>query len=386
MELDVELSILDEILNFNIIEIPSDTRFWMIRTKKGYFYNEFIAKKFVALAWNSITSATNFSEQNQEYLRDNIVLEYPEIKRPQTVINKCNSFINEVKENDILVIPSEKSKFITFALLGEYYEDESKSVELERIVIERIEKNDVAINDVSCPYRKRRKIIPLRTVRSEEINYSLYRAISNYHGISSFDNYARHILGMIYDVYSFKDGVNIIFNVRKEGQISPRYLSGILYGVTNFLCNIGIQEDKISTHVNINSPGPIDFNIVEIFEWLKNNYLPILGMMIVLGGGSFLTFKLPGIPQIIKDIFSIRTTMRIDKAEADLKELEVQQKKLEILEKIKSSGINPEDLEKDIITIYNNAAALDVQPIANIDATGEAVVSSTTSEEEDNPE
>lgn len=32
----------DEILNFQLLHIPSETRFWMVRTKKGYFYHEFI--------------------------------------------------------------------------------------------------------------------------------------------------------------------------------------------------------------------------------------------------------------------------------------------------------------------------------------------------------
>ena len=54
----------DTILNYEIRAIDSETRFWMIRTKKGYFYNEFISNDFVALAWNTITSATDFSEAN----------------------------------------------------------------------------------------------------------------------------------------------------------------------------------------------------------------------------------------------------------------------------------------------------------------------------------
>lgn len=51
---------------------------------------------------------------------------FKEIHRPSTVINKCHSFIYEIKTNDILVIPSAKSSYITFALAGEYYEDDSK--------------------------------------------------------------------------------------------------------------------------------------------------------------------------------------------------------------------------------------------------------------------
>lgn len=369
MDLNTELKALDEILNFKVTEIQPSTRFWMIRTKKGYFYNEFINQGFVALAWNCITISTSFTEQAEENLRDTIIVEYPEIKRPKTVINKCRSFIHEVKEKDILVIPSAGSRYVTFAVAGEYYEETSKTVEIEKSVIRSIDSNTAVINEVSCPYRKRRRIYVVRTVRSEEINYNLYRAISNYHGISNLDGYARYILNMMYNVYSFNNDVNIIFNVRKRTPIGPRSLSGLLSGVTEYLCEIGVAEDKISTQVNINSPGPIDFSILSVYNWLKDNHLAILGIMVVLGGGNFLTFQLPGIPQIIKDICSLKTLVKREKLENDKLELEIYEKKVELVEKIKSAGIDPADLESSLLTICNNANALNVQPIETINET-----------------
>ena len=155
MDLTKEYELLDKLLNFDIPIIPDETRFWMIRTQKGYFYDEFLAKKFVALAWNNITEKTDFSEQSREQLSDDIMIKYPEIQRPSTVINKCQSFIHDVKERDILVIPSKGSQYITFASAGSYFEDNTKTVVLEQTVINRIKNGDVDINDVSCPYTKR---------------------------------------------------------------------------------------------------------------------------------------------------------------------------------------------------------------------------------------
>ena len=66
MAYENELTVLNTILNFKIPEVSNDTKFWMIRTKKGYFYNEFIGKKFVALAWNSVTCNTDFSEKSRD--------------------------------------------------------------------------------------------------------------------------------------------------------------------------------------------------------------------------------------------------------------------------------------------------------------------------------
>ena len=133
-----EKTILDALLDFDFKQIPTSTRFWMIRTKKGYFYNEFLSKSFVALAWNNITSSSNFNDIDS--LADDILLNYPEIQRPRLVINKCKSFINEVKKGDIIVIPSKGSSLVAFAIAGDYYEDQNKTLDIEKTVINRIEK------------------------------------------------------------------------------------------------------------------------------------------------------------------------------------------------------------------------------------------------------
>ena len=67
-----EQTFLESILNFNLRIIDSNVHFWMIRTKKGYFYNEFISNGFVALAWNIVTEKTDFSIT--ETLKDQILL------------------------------------------------------------------------------------------------------------------------------------------------------------------------------------------------------------------------------------------------------------------------------------------------------------------------
>lgn len=59
-----ELIFLDSINGFTIPIIPQTTRFWMIRTKKGYFYQEFLSKRFVALAWNNITQETGINPES----------------------------------------------------------------------------------------------------------------------------------------------------------------------------------------------------------------------------------------------------------------------------------------------------------------------------------
>ncbi len=359
MDLQKEIDILDGMLNFSVPTIPENTRFWMIRTQKGYFYNEFITKRFVALAWNLIDESTDFSEKSREFLKDDILIEFEEIHRPSTVINKCFSFIHEIKEGDILIIPNAGSQYITLATAGTYFEDSSKTVELEHRVISKIENNDVDIDDVSCPYKKRRHIHLLRTIKNEDLNYSLCRAISNYHGLSNMDSYANHILNALYNYYIFKDTTALVYNVRKSSPIRPRELGGILYGTTELLSQV-TDEENISTQVSLNSPGEIVFYIL---NFCKDNWMCAFGLLIFLGGGSALTFKVPGLIDIIKSILNAPSEHQKKQATADLKSLEVLEKKLAIYEKIKASGINPETLTQPIETIAKSGSLLQVEPI-----------------------
>lgn len=91
-----EKYILSTLNEFNIPEIPKEINFWMIRTKKGYFYDEFVENKFVALGWNAINKNTDVSKSSQETLKEYLSNTYGE-KRPKLAINKCNNFINEIK-------------------------------------------------------------------------------------------------------------------------------------------------------------------------------------------------------------------------------------------------------------------------------------------------
>lgn len=362
IEQSKELEILDGILNFEVNIIPENTHFWMIRTQKGYFYNEFIARKFVAIAWNNIDGMTDLSEQSLEYLKDDVVMKFPEISRPSTVINKCNNFINEIQEGDIIVIPSKGSKFVTFASAGEYFEDKTKTVELEKTVIHRIKNKAVDINDVSCPYKKRRKITLLRTIQSKDINISLYHAITNYHGISNLDAYAYQILNELYNCYSYKDYTALVYNIRKTEPIKPRELSRLIYGNTECLCSI-ISEDKISTQMDLHSPGDAIYMLKNIYEFGKENWASIFGFLIFLGGGSALSFKVPGLIDIVKNVISAPEELRTKKLDNDAKEIDIQIKRLELNQKLKESGINPNTLLEPLQAIVESTVSLQTEPI-----------------------
>lgn len=361
--------LLDSFLNFKPVTVDESTRFWMIRTKKGYFYHEFITKNFVALAWNIISSETDFSPSSQELLNDSILLNYHEIKRPTLVVNKCKSFINEIKPNDILVIPSEGSKYITFAYAGEYYEESSKTYELEQNIIQRIENKEVLINEISCPYKKRRRIVPIRTIRGDVVNYHLYKAISSYHGISNLDSYKTIILDHIYNCYSFNNMTRIVFHVTKTEAITSKEFSGFLYGINSILSASGIDEHNISTQASVHSEGDIVFTILkEGITFLSNHYIWFIAIAAILGGGKFLSVELPGLPKIIKDFMSIKSEKEVQEANLKGLQLENYKKALELKEKMLADNVSVSELENilhHLETVSECSSSMQIVPLSN---------------------
>lgn len=366
---ELALSILyDEILNFQLLRIPSETRFWMIRTKKGYFYHEFIANNYVALAWNTLTEQTSFSAATADALGQTIMSDYHEIKRPTLVINKCRSFIFDIKPGDILVIPSESSKYVTFAYAGTYYEEPEKDYELEIETISKIENKDVLIDEISCPYKKRRKIVPIRTIPGDEINFHLFKTISSYHGITNLDSSAELILDHLYNCYSYNNTTRLVFHVGKTGQITSREFSGLLYSINSILCAPNIDEMAVSTQATVHSVGDVVFAIKEIYSWFTSNYIIFIAIAVILGGGKFFTSELPGIAKIIKDFQSIKDEKRKSNAEITKLELDNIEKAIEIQQRMKECGVDPKTLFTSIGILSDCRDSMQIRPIETLPA------------------
>lgn len=198
------------------------------------------------------------------------------------------------------------------------------------------------------------------------------------------DSYAKYILNSLHNYYSFQGTVSLVYNVRKSDPIRPRELNAVLYGTTEALIQIA-PEDSISTQMALNSPGDIVFYILSFF---RDNWTVLFGLLICLGGGSVLTFKVPGAIDILKSILNAPAEYKLKKAEADQKELEIVEKKIEIYEKIKASGINPGTLSQPINSIISGCSSLRVEPITLSDETAanlpeEAVIPESHDAEEE---
>lgn len=378
MEVLRERDVLDTVFNYDMRVVPEATRFWMIRTNKGYFYNDFIINNYVALGWNIIDKETDLSEQSLEQLKMSLIQDYDE-KIPTAAINKCKNFIYEIKEGDMIIIPSAKTQYVTFALAGEYYE-EDKTYEEEVDIVSRIKDNNLQLTNIVCPYRKRRHITILKTVKSENINYHLYRGITTYHGISNFDSYSTFILDSIYNLYSFGEIFSLQIGVNTQNPIKARDITNLMYGITEYMCSF-IDEEDLTITLNLNSPGRLSLKAKKAFDHVKNNKAIYLFILIAVTGGKGLGFELNGVPHLLKECATLnyaiekeKIEIEMQKAEALKQEFELEKMKLENLQKkyelanmLKEDKIDVESLSQNIDIILNSSKTLELGINDNIE-------------------
>ena len=353
----IETQLRKAIETFKVVEIPSHVNFWMVRTQSGFFYNEFINNKFIALGWNIIDKETSFSHENAELLKERIKHIYGN-KRPADGINKSKRFIYEVNKDDFVLIPNVGSSEIAICRVGEYYEEDI-DYHKELFEIKKIKNKESIIGDIKCPYKKRRHIEVLLRVSNSRLGYKLLKAISSYHGISNMNDYATDILNCVYDCYVYNEDMYMPINVAKREAISAKELSSLMYGVTNLLSELTIDDNCIFVTANINSPGKFVPCLKQAYNNLKKGTLPLIGLSVFLFGGEFAGNKLNGIiPGAMTTIKEIQTReIEVEKKEEELRAYKLENclKAIEIVKESHELGVevNTAAIENSINTVLS---------------------------------
>lgn len=258
----------------NIPEIKADTNYWMLRTKKGAFFDEFVKDSYIAIGWNIVLQEHLKDNSKFPDLKEELKSKYPE-KNPTTSLNKCRRFVCELKNDDIIVIVGNYS--VAFAKIGEYYENKNEEFtstkELE--VHTQIEENFHKTSLVLCPYIKRRKIEIIDVVDLHSINPYLAKAIfGNHHSLSSLNEYAELILNACYGGYIFKNTLSLTFKIENKEGIDAVSFNRFSTFVTEMLYN---ETAQMNVRTALNSPGDISFQIIlDGLNTLKDYVIPIV--------------------------------------------------------------------------------------------------------------
>ena len=352
-----------------LLDVPSiknDTNFWMVRAKRGFFFDEFIRNEFIAIGWNSVTKAMisqNLTRSQSDRLKASIKATYDESK-PGTSLNKCIRFCYELKAGDIAVIVDNNR--VAFAYIGEYYEEQSPTltVELEKEVHQQIAKANPNVDKFDCPYIKRRKISVIKVLNADDtISPYLQSAIArNWHSLSDLNEYSDLVLSGCFDTYIFKDKLTVTFRVRTKDEINVLDLSNFVLCAAKLLSED--HPERVHVKTTLHSPGDI---ILQIGDFFQQNplLLPICYMAIF--GGKIENYEFNSLLGVIKGIVNHKyekdkrnIELRKLSAEADLAEQQVLGQKLENIETMRQLQLSSIDAYAE--PLATAAKNLEVQP------------------------
>jgi restriction system protein len=271
-----------------IPHIPADQKYWFIRTNKGDYYEDFVNEGFIGVGWNKI----GLNDLNKNIpLSDIVKSNYPDQKQ-NLVANQIIAMAKTMKKGDIVLIPSEKSRYIHFGIVAddEAYE-ENIPIELEEID----DHPELEFNyEGACPYRKRRKVNWIEVRRRDHLDPQLFKLIYSQRTISdATENYAEFIDRALYDFYIKGDKCHLVLHVTKEGNIKGRHLVPFMADILNIAETNSKDDEDVDLKVSVQSPGTI-----ELIGWIPEIIVASMVIVGVLGGrAKFIGFEIdtPGI-------------------------------------------------------------------------------------------
>ncbi len=246
-----------EVTEFVIDEI-SDRKYWFVRTNGGEYYDDYFHESYIAVGFNSITDKTTIerAETDDVYKRalyERIKLELEtdeEIKaKPGLIINQLKRFLVEMAPGDIVLIPSENSKFISF---GEITSD-----------VEVINSDD--IQEDGCPFIKRRKVRWVKTLKKESLDPYLYKAIMSHHVITDVSDSATFINRSMSNMYVENGLAHITLRVQSKASVKIADINTLLTCFEDIATKAEFPPEilepiaQAELKINVQSPGPIEY-------------------------------------------------------------------------------------------------------------------------------
>lgn len=281
-----------DILQLTNIPVVRDRNYWLIRTESGLYYLDFLLNGYVAIGWDNINIAT-IQKENYSKIKGIVKENYPKDNTPGRTANKLISFVNEIHEGDVVIIPSQNSEKASIGILLKkmYYEDP--------MYIENQLKENTDSEIIPCPYHKRRRVKWLKSISKEGMDVYLSKLFNAHQAIYSANDYAQYINRNIYDMYISGDELHSVLHAGHPNGFSLKSLTDFVEFFNTAIdfiqetSDIVIDKEKIDMKINIHSPGLIEIISAGAFAALGISVL-ILSLNNVLAGGKFkFNFKNP---------------------------------------------------------------------------------------------
>lgn len=326
----------EELLERIIDEIPkldSSSDYWLIRSNSGEYYTDFNINSYIGIGWNEITlqdiiDANNSSDQLKPVLKQKMKIDSE--KEPTenvygSAAGQMLRFVNNIKINDIVVVPSEKSeRFLVGKVTGRPFEISDK---------ELTESIDEELHYTKSDFKKRIKVRWMGWFRREDADSALYKMIYTHNTLSTVNDYRSFINRALLPYYIQDDKLYLTYKVTETSDIQGMYLGQFVYQYSkiNFLLS---PENRLDSKVNVQSNGVVEFISESVHAGLLIFFLVSSGGITFLGGKVTLfgkEFEATGLLRSIKSYIQNNKETQID---LDTKQLEYLEKANETAKKL----------------------------------------------------
>lgn len=265
-----------------ILEIPSDTGYWLVRADGGKYYEDFFLNNFISISDNKITldmikkcDNDSIAGITVENYKDLYQEKYDDWNAQQIAhaASRTQKFVDEMKIGDLLLVPSRKSTNFLIGIIT------SDIFEISEYELKKSLEVKYAIN----PYLKRRKVQWLKEVSRTEISEKLYWILSAHQTIFNLSEHKQYINQLLSPIY-IQD--NICHGTLKIGTESGLDQDDWydLYSIIKYKSDG--SNGKVIVKSNVQSPG--------IIEFVTSNANTILAVTTVLSGALIGEVKIAG--------------------------------------------------------------------------------------------
>ncbi|HEL0808203.1 TPA: hypothetical protein ACGPW1_002012 [Streptococcus agalactiae] len=318
MEID---KILEEVIE-KIPKINSSSDYWLVRSNSGEFYTDFNINSYIGIGWNEISlenikSANNDADSLKNILRAQLTIDEEKELSEQSygsIAGQLLRFVNKIKINDIIVVPSEHSeRFIVGKVISLPYEESSAA--------DQITENNPGDYHKSN-YVKRIKIKWINHFKRSDADSALYKMIYTHNTLSDINDYKTYINRALYRYYIEDEKLFISYKVTETDDISSESLGQFIYQYS-LLNRLISPTNKLDVKSNVQSPGDVEF----ISHVVKDGLL--IFALIAGGGATFFGGKISifGIefeyPGILKNYHKYKNEKRSEQIDNDSKQLEL---------------------------------------------------------------
>jgi len=355
--------------------LDSSIDYWLVRARSGKYYTDFNLNNYIGIDWNSITiediqSTNNSSVAMKTILRDKLTAN-PEgeeelidednqetAEKLDEVLNSDDSskgkisenqygnwagqllrFVNNLKINDIVVVPSVSSEFFLVGRIsGDIYELSDEDLEQQEITKSYKKSN----------FKKRWPVEWWGSFDRTEADSALYKMIYSQATVTNINDYKPFINRAMFPFYIEDDSLHLTFQVSQPSDIDSYYLGQFIYEYSK-MSKVVQPENKLDVKVNVQSEG-----VIELISSIAKEGLLIFSLLALVTavpfGGKLKIFgnefDIPGFIKGYQD-------MKSRKLENDSKSLDNINNAYQLAEELKvpisQLGIKlPKELQKSL--------------------------------------